>query len=377
MLSIFFPGRAIKTRCHLAGSAQDDILHTAILQTTANMTSPSSLQHSMLSTLILPVTQALRQRGIDALEVLDEVGIDAGKLVNPDWRIPHVTFNTLMGRSVELTGDEAFGLYAAEQLRPQVLHGLGLAWLASDTVFDGLQRMVRFGKLMSTSTDLDLREEADLVHLYMGRNQELDNFVHAGRDYGVGFIVRMCNLTLGEFLAPVQIQIERPRPLEPQRWEYMLSSRVEFESEITRISWSRADIMEPLITGDPALARVNDEQTLTYLNSFLAQSTSRDVVDKIVEKLPDGPPNQQQIADALHVSNRTLQRKLKNEGTSFMDLLQDTRLQLARKYLRQRSRSVVETSYLLGFSEPSTFSRAFKRWTGVAPAEFRDSPDDN
>ena len=63
---------------------------------------------------------------------------------------------------------------------------------------------------------------------------------------------------------------------------------------------------------------------------------------------------------SLHISNRTLQRKLKSEGTSFMDLLQDTRLQLARKYLGQRSRSVVETSYLLGFSEPSTFSRAFK-----------------
>jgi len=135
--------------------------------------------------------------------------------------------------------------------------------------------------------------------------------------------------------------------------------------------------MEPLVTGDPALARVNDEQTQSYLNSFLAKSTAREVVDKIVEKLPDGPPNQQQIADALHVSNRTLQRKLKEEGTSFMDLLQDTRLQLARKYLGQRSRSVVETSYLLGFSEPSTFSRAFKRWTGVAPAEFRDSPGDN
>jgi AraC-like DNA-binding protein len=56
-----------------------------------------------------------------------------------------------------------------------------------------------------------------------------------------------------------------------------------------------------------------------------------------------------------------------------MDLLQDTRLQLARKYLGQRSRSVVETSYLLGFSEPSTFSRAFKRWTGMAPAEYRES----
>ena len=96
-------------------------------------------------------------------------------------------------------------------------------------------------------------------------------------------------------------------------------------------------------------------------------------MDKIIEHLPDGPPNQQQIAQALHVSNRTLQRKLKNEGTSFMDLLQDTRLQLARKYLSHPNRSIVETAYMLGFSEPSTFSRAFKRWTGVAPADFRDS----
>ena len=135
--------------------------------------------------------------------------------------------------------------------------------------------------------------------------------------------------------------------------------------------------MEPLITGDPQLARANDEQTLAYLDSFMAQSTSRDVVDKIVAHLPDGPPNQQQIAEALHVSNRTLQRKLKDEGTSFMDLLQDTRLQLARKYLRHPNRSVVETAYLLGFSEPSTFSRAFKRWTGTAPADFRDSSGDS
>ena len=129
--------------------------------------------------------------------------------------------------------------------------------------------------------------------------------------------------------------------------------------------------MEPLVTGDPALARINDEHTMAFLDSFLARSTSRDVVDKIVENLPDGPPSQQQIASALHVSNRTLQRKLKEEGTSFMDLLQDTRMQLARKYLRSPGRSIVETAYLLGFSEPSTLSRAFKRWTGQAPADYR------
>jgi AraC-like DNA-binding protein len=328
----------------------------------------------MMATFILPVAHALRLQGIDALDVLEEVGIDGAKAANPDWRVQHADFNRLMNRCVELTGEEVFGLQAAEQLQPQVLHALGLAWLSSDTVYDGLKRLVRFGKLVSTTLDLGLREEGDVVHIDLGSNVAIDNFAPANRDYGVGMIVRMSQMTLGEFLAPISVAIERPAPAQPERWEYMLSSRVEFNAPSTSITWSRADIMEPLLTGDPALARVNDEQTQAYLDSFLAQTTSREVVDKIIERLPDGPPNQQQIADSLHVSNRTLQRKLKEEGTSFMDLLQDTRLQLARKYLRQPNRSVVETSYLLGFSEPSTFSRAFKRWTGVAPIEFRDAP---
>ena len=339
------------------------------------MTDMSPTEHSILATFILPVAQALRLYGVDAMEVLDELGIDMAKAANPDWRVSNDDFSALMARCVEITADEAFGLAAAEQLQPQVLHGLGLAWLASDTVYDGLVRLVRFGRLISTGADLKLEEEGDFVHVYIGGSVDTRRPAYAVRDFGVGMITRMCRMTLGEFLAPVLIQIKRPTPERKERWEYMLSSRVEFDCEKTCITWSRADIMEPLVTGDPGLARVNDEQTQAYLDSFLAQTTAREVVDKIVEKLPDGPPNQQQIADALRVSNRTLQRKLKDEGTSFMDLLQDTRLQLARKYLRQPNRSVVETSYLLGFSEPSTFSRAFKRWTGVAPIEFRDTPD--
>jgi AraC-like DNA-binding protein len=185
-------------------------------------------------------------------------------------------------------------------------------------------------------------------------------------------ITRMCRLTLGEFLAPLIIRMQRPAPLEPARWEYLLSSRVEFAADDTRVTWSRPDIMEPLVTGDPQLARINDEHSRAYLENFVARSTTRQVVDKIIERLPDGAPGQQQIASALNVSNRTLQRKLREEGTSYLDLLQDTRLQLARRYLRSPGRSVVETAYLLGFSEPSTFSRAFKRWTGQAPAEYRE-----
>ena len=329
----------------------------------------------MLATFVLPAARALRLRGIDPMEVFDEVGIDPAGLARPDWRISHAVGNALFAKAVSLTDDEAFGLFAADQLQPQVLHGLGLAWLASDTVYDGLKRMARFGKLISTGANPHLVEDDDFVHVQLDRVLEIPDFCFAGRDYAVGMIVRMCRLTLGEFIAPVAIAIERPAPQAPERWEYELATHVTFEADVTRITWARADIMDPLVTGDPALARVNDDQTQAYLDSFMSQSTSREVVNKIVDRLPDGPPSQELIAADLSVSNRTLQRKLKDEGTSFMDLLQDTRLQLARKYLRQPGRSVVETAYLLGFSEPSTFSRAFKRWTGRAPAEYRDNPE--
>ena len=334
----------------------------------------AAIEHSSLATFVLPIAQALRLSGIDAMEVIESAGIDPSGVINPDRRVPAAAMQKLMRHCVELTGDEAFGLLAAEQLQPQVLHGLGLAWLASDSVYDGLKRTVRFGQLMSTGAVLRLEEEGEFAHLIIDRAADVENLPHATRDFGVGIILRMCRLTLGEFIAPVKIEFERPTPDDPARFEYMLSAPVSFECETTRLTFYLPDILEPLATGDPALARVNDAQTQGYLDSFLAQSTSREVVGKIVEKLPDGPPNQQQIADALNVSNRTLQRKLKNEGTSFLDLLQDTRMQLARKYLQQPTRSVVETSYLLGFSEPSTFSRAFKRWTGQAPADYRENP---
>ncbi len=330
-------------------------------------------EQSMLATFILPIAQALRSQGVDAMALVEEVGIDPSSVINADRRVPIDTVHQLFVRSVELSSDEAFGLIAAEHLQPQVLNGLGLAWLASDTVYDGLKRTVRFSSVLSTGMGMQLSEDGEFVHLEIRRSGKINTFAPAAADFAVGMIMRMCHLTMGEYIAPVNIRMQRPKPADPGRFESMLSSTIEFECEVTRLTFYLNDILVPLVTGDPALARANDAQAQGYLDRFTVSQTSRSVIEKIVEKLPDGPPTQQQVADSLHVSNRTLQRRLKEEGTSFMDLLQDTRLDLARNYLLQPSRSINETSYLLGFSEPSTFSRAFKRWTGQAPTEFRET----
>ena len=114
------------------------------------MTATTKGGHSLLGSFIVPVAQALRQAGIDPLSIMEQVGLDLASGANPDWRVSQPDFNQLLEACVTASGEEAFGLLAAEQLQPQVLHSLGLAWLASDTVYDGLQRLQRFGQLVST-----------------------------------------------------------------------------------------------------------------------------------------------------------------------------------------------------------------------------------
>ena len=335
------------------------------------MSDISATRPSVLPALMLPVASVLRSRGFDPIEEMLDVGIDAAKIVRPDWRVPLKDYDSLLDRCVELTQEDALGLFAGEALQPQYLSALGLGWLASDSVYDGLRRLVRFCRLVSSITELRLVESDEFIELELYGTALIHQPNFTRHDYGIAMVVKMCQMNLGEFLAPVMIEMARPEPRNPERWESMLATRIAFGCKRNSIKWARADVQDKLASGDPILARINDEQTEAYIDTFLGDTTSQSVVRKIVSRLPDGPPDQQQIADDLCVSNRTLQRKLKDEGTSYNDLLQDTRLQLASKYLRQKNRSVVEITYLLGFSEPSAFSRAFKRWTGQSPGSYQ------
>jgi len=127
----------------------------------------------------------------------------------------------------------------------------------------------------------------------------------------------------------------------------------------------------PLSTAQPELARLNDQTVIDYLARCEHSNLAMQVRAKIIEGLPDGRPSQGDIAQTLNTSLRSLQRRLRDEDTNFKNLLSETRQQLALQYMRDTSRSIGEITYLLGFSEPSNFNRAFKRWTGKSPGEFR------
>ena len=130
-------------------------------------------------------------------------------------------------------------------------------------------------------------------------------------------------------------------------------------------------VTEPLATANPELARVNDQIVTDYMAQLDRNDVTMQVKSRLIERLPSGKVSEEGIATSINVSQRSLQRKLKQQVVSFTRLLENTRRELSMQYVRNPQHSLNEVAFLLGFAEPSNFSRAFKRWYGKSPSQFR------
>ena len=129
--------------------------------------------------------------------------------------------------------------------------------------------------------------------------------------------------------------------------------------------------MEPLALGNRFGAHANERVIGDYLAELRGIGVAVRVRSRLIDELPSGGVNEIQVAAALHMSRRTLQRKLRDAGMSYARELDGVRRELAERFIRDRSLTLSEITYLLGFAEISSYSRSFKRWTGMAPSAYR------
>lgn len=327
--------------------------------------------HSTIGTVAGLIARTLQTCGRDPAPLFRVAGIDIAELGRPGARFPVSRMQHLWQLAVDETGDDCFGLTAAAQFQPAVLHGLGLAWLASDTLRDALTRLVRYSRLISTAADIQLQDTADGVNLVVVPPAEMTEFVPAALDAGMAVFLRMCRTTGGSEITPVHVRLMRPEPDCADRFSKEFGTDIEYNAADNVLVFDRQHLDATLPNANPELARINDQTVVDYLARFDRESITMQVRARIIEQLPDGSPSQVAIAEALHVSLRSLQRRLKDENTNYKSLLETTRRELAVHYIRHSGRTIGEITYLLGFSEPSNFARAFKRWTGKSPADYR------
>ncbi|RDH85274.1 MAG: hypothetical protein DIZ80_02330 [endosymbiont of Galathealinum brachiosum] len=316
--------------------------------------------------------QLLDYYGLDKFAIAKQAGIDMDVAYQPNDRISTSMLQKVWKIALQQTQDESIGLTYAALIQPASLCGLGLAWITSDTLKDSINRLIRFQSAVTTATDFSLNELNDCYQIVM--RSKLKQPVTVSMDAAVATLFHMCRITFGPELKVERVVIAHEPPENTEKFDDFFDVKVEFGGSENQLIFAKNTFERKLVSANPDLARMSDKTVITYLKKFDKSNLSMQVRARIIEELNNGVPNQEKIAGSLNMSLRNLQRKLKDEKTNFKTILDETRSELSKQYLRGSDRSIIEVGFLLGFSEPSNFARAFRRWTGFSPHEYRETP---
>jgi AraC-like DNA-binding protein len=341
----------------------------------SDITETSLDQHTTLVSIAALVVDALESYGLAFQPILEEAGLDPNKVYDPSERIPSIKAKRLWELSVQYSGDPCFGLPYAAHIQPSSLHGLGLSWIASHSLKDGLERLVRFQRILSTDQQLGLRETQTgyCICDVVGQKNDPFQFPDAAFDSTVASIYKICQIMLGPDIKPIRVSVEHPAPPCKERFEQFFRIPANFDSGETAIEFDKKICELPVSSANPELTRINDQIVIDYLNQFEQDDIVTQTRKYIIDHLPSGVPRQAIIASDLNMSLRNFQRKLSQSGTSYTDVLSRVRHEMACYYLKAPKYPIIEIAYLLGFADPSNFSRAFKRWSGQSPHHFRQA----
>jgi AraC-like DNA-binding protein len=326
-----------------------------------------------LNTWAIAIARTLDTKGLDSAELFARAGMDPQTLRDPNGRYPVRKMARLWRLAVEATNDPCFALKAAAYVQPATFHSLGLAMMASQNLEDALQRTARFSRIVSNAVDVVIEHTPDGVKEVV---RFLDGVptVDEGIDLFMASTLKLGRMLIGVEQLPVEIRLCRDGS-EATRAEFeaFFGCPVEFRAEENSLLIPHAWMQMPLPMANPELARQNDRVVMEYLRGFDGARISEKVRAELISRLPAGEPARSAVAVVLNMSEKTLQRRLRDEDTSYQQILDETRSELARQYLSERQLSVCDVTFRLGFSDQSSFTRAFKRWTGVSPGEFRSA----
>lgn len=327
---------------------------------------------SVFAPSVVILWKAMESCGIDPAPLFAAEDIKVQLPIDPCLRLPYEKIDRLRAKAVRLSGDEAFGLRSADVYLPSQFGALGYAWQASLTLRKAYLRLERFVRIVNDKATVHIEDRDSCMVLTLKLN--VDSECEQARDDGaLALITRMSRAIYGDKfrLQAVNFKHSEPRDIKPY-FEFF-ACQLNFDQSENQLLIPLSIVDETLVGANPELALLNDQ----VVTKRLARMDRSDIVARLqsvlIDLLPTGNVSDEAAADALHMSVRTMHRKLAEVDNNFRTLLVEMRRDLAEQYILDNSLTLTEISLLLGFSEPSSFSRAFKNWTGSAPSEVRQS----
>ena len=326
---------------------------------------------SIAATSTLAMIRTAEMRGVQTADLLANAGLTRAGLEDPDLRLPAPTVLAIWDSLRERTGDPALQLVAPGSLPWGAYRVIDFLVEASATVGDGVQRFVRFFQLITQAATLTIesdREEYRLV-LAGGDSRPVPPMYV---DYVFAALTTRIRMHIRKDLRVDRVEFRQSEPPTRARYEEVFKAPIQFGAVNDRLCFSRAEWEAPTDNADEALVLLLEEHA-----RILAQRVSQNVaaftaeVERAIAAAPPGGGSVEQVARALNMSVRTLQRRLIESGTTFREVAETVRSQLAVGYLADSKVSIAEVAFMLGFSDQTAFNRAFRRWTGETPGRWR------
>ncbi|MGB0449562.1 MAG: AraC family transcriptional regulator [Porticoccaceae bacterium] len=320
-------------------------------------------------TLVRLAYQGLVNLGIDANEVLKRSGLQPDRLYTTNLRTQFSAQPRFWQAAVELSGDPSIGLHIAEKMpvyKGQIIEYL---FLSSANFGDGLRRNISYQRLVSDALQARLVEQSSpyLTGYFVDRKYVTSHLIEA---LSLGVIKMFQAVTDGVF-KPEKIAFVHSPNTDIAEYERIFQCPVEFNADKFRLYFAKEILDYRSLNSAPELLDLHVRVADNHIAMLQQQDFIDDVNSLIASMLESGTASLDTVSEKLRITPRQLRHRLKSADTSFQQLLNNLRRSLARRLLSKTDEDISEIVYLTGFSEPSTFYRAFKRWENTTPIEYR------
>lgn len=322
--------------------------------------------------LLQVVHTALTGAGLDVEAIYGRLGYNLEQLSVRGDRTPHAQHAAFWEAVETVTGDADIGLRLCEHLPPFRGEVLDYIFFSSSTFRDGIRRALKYLRLVSDALDIRIEEAGELARgtiRYEGDDEETPRHTEILVTYGV---IQFARRFAGAGMQPRGVELRCP-PLSPvAEYERIFGGPVRFGTGCSAVMFDRAVLDQPSPHSDPELLSLHEELAEKRLSNLERQDLIERIRGLFSQKLEIEQCELEDIAQQLRIPPRRLRFELARAGTSFSDLLAEFRFSLAKRLLGKTDERIENIVYLTGFSEPSTFYRAFKRWSGMTPVQYRE-----
>jgi AraC-like DNA-binding protein len=314
----------------------------------------------------------LEHIGVDPAPIYKKAGINPEWLSNPQARINIACVEMLWQQAVEVIDDPAFGVKMVEYWHPSMTGALGYACLVSSTLRQVMGRVDRYIHTVTEGLNTKLEDTPAGLKLSFYVTDSIQEQPQQ-HDLVIALLMHMCRFNYGDELVASDIHLAHPAPENKADYIEYFRTEVHFDADADSITIPRSEADRALVSANKQIALMHDEMLMKYLVEIKKGDIVNQVKSIILENLPDGQVTDKMVASELHLSERSMQRRLKEHQTTFRFLLDNVREMVAKQYIENPMNRMSDIAFLLGFSEQSAFSRAFKKWTGKSPVEYRNN----